>query len=191
VLVPACVLMPLVWLALLLAAPAAAFGVPASGLTYALGSIICHQRPDRSFDLFAAQMPVCARCVGLYAGAATGAFMAVVVGWRWTPSACSDQGRGTGRCRAALLAAAVPTVAIWVVEGIGMAAPSNLVRAVAALPPGAVVAWIVIDAARGSETVISGTHRRVTLTCQRALPFVSRQSPLAGWRSIFWRAPRA
>jgi hypothetical protein len=29
-----------------------------------------------------------------------------------------------------------------------MAAPSNLVRAVAALPLGAAVAWVVIDAAR-------------------------------------------
>jgi len=164
VLVPACVLMPLVWLALLLAAPATAFGVPASALTYALGSIICHQRPERSFDLFAAQMPVCARCVGLYAGAAAGAFMSRVAGWRWRPSAGSEPRRRTDRWRAALLAAAVPTAATWMVEAIGMAAPSNLARAVAALPLGAAVAWLVVDAARGSETVISGTHRRVTLT---------------------------
>jgi len=138
--VAACVLMPLVWLALLVAAPAAAFGVPASGFAYALGSLICHQRPERSFDLFAAQMPVCARCIGLYVGAATGAVMTIVAGLRWKPSA--------GRWRAALLVAAVPTAATWVAETIGMAAPSNLVRAVAALPLGAAVAWVVIDAAR-------------------------------------------
>jgi len=30
----------------------------AAGL-YAVGSQICHQRPERSFHLFAAQLPVC------------------------------------------------------------------------------------------------------------------------------------
>jgi hypothetical protein len=40
---------------------------------YALGSAICHQRDERSFHLFAEQFPVCARCTGLYAGAAIAA----------------------------------------------------------------------------------------------------------------------
>src|SRR3989442_14005492 len=97
--------MRLVWLALLVAAPAAAFGVPASGFAYALGSLICHQRPERSFDVFAAQMPVCARCIGLYVGAATGAVMTIVAGFWWGPS----PGRwGGGRLLAALPAAAAP-----------------------------------------------------------------------------------
>ena len=34
---------------------------------YQLGSLICHQRPERSFHLAGVQMPVCARCFGLYA----------------------------------------------------------------------------------------------------------------------------
>jgi uncharacterized membrane protein len=144
--------MPLVWLALLLAAPAAAFGVPVSGLTYALGSLICHQRPERSFDLFAAQMPVCARCAGLYAGAAIGAALTVVAGWRWTSSIV--------RWRAVLLAAALPTVATWTGEALGMAAASNMARAVAAVPLGAAVAWVVIDAARAPAP----QRQRVTWT---------------------------
>jgi uncharacterized membrane protein len=37
---------------------------------YSLGSVVCHQRPERSFHLWAAQMPVCARCTGIYVGAA-------------------------------------------------------------------------------------------------------------------------
>jgi len=145
--------MPLAWLALIVAAPAAAFGVPTSGLIYALGSLICHQRPDRSFDLFGAQMPVCARCAGIYAGAAIGAVLMIVVGWRREPSA--------RRWRMALLAAAVPTAASWLIEVVGMTAPSNLARSAAALPLGATVAWVIIDAARQPGRA---SMARVTLT---------------------------
>ena len=56
------------WLALLILGPT--LPVPLAGALYALGSHICHQRPERSFHLFAAQLPVCARCLGIYAGAA-------------------------------------------------------------------------------------------------------------------------
>jgi uncharacterized membrane protein len=140
---PACVLMTFVWLALLLAAPVSALGVPASGLTYALGSLICHQRPERSFHVSAAQVPVCARCAGLYAGAAIGSVLAMVAGRRSNPSMY--------RWRTVLLAAAVPTAATWIAEAAGVAAPWNAVRAVAALPLGTAVAWVVVDAARGAR----------------------------------------
>src|SRR3989442_2697765 len=110
-LVAACVLMPLVWLALLVAAPAAAFGVPASGFAYALGSLICHQRPERSFDLFAAQMPVCARCIGLYVGAATGAVMTIVAGVGWEPPA--GAGGGGPLLGAVPPAGALGAAAVW------------------------------------------------------------------------------
>ena len=43
---------------------------------YGVGSLICHQRLERSFVVFGAQMPVCARCAGLYAGAAMAALVA-------------------------------------------------------------------------------------------------------------------
>ncbi len=48
---------------------------PASVLilgVYGVGSLICHQLPERSYHLWAAQMPVCARCAGIYFGAACG-----------------------------------------------------------------------------------------------------------------------
>src|SRR3954451_16842570 len=37
---------------------------------YSAGRIICHQLPVRSFHLWGAALPVCARCTGIYAGAA-------------------------------------------------------------------------------------------------------------------------
>jgi uncharacterized membrane protein len=40
---------------------------------YGIGSLICHQLPERSFRLWTAQMPVCARCAGIYFGAAIAA----------------------------------------------------------------------------------------------------------------------
>ena len=36
-------------------------------------SLVCHQRPERSIALFGGHVAVCARCLGLYLGAAIGA----------------------------------------------------------------------------------------------------------------------
>src|SRR4051794_16866562 len=64
------------WPLLLVAAPyaasrahATAFSTALIALVYGIGSVICHQRPERSLSLWHAQMPVCARCTGIYAGA--------------------------------------------------------------------------------------------------------------------------
>ena len=35
-------------------------------------ALVCHQRPERSFVLFGAPVAVCARCLGIYLGAAIG-----------------------------------------------------------------------------------------------------------------------
>src|SRR5258708_27186713 len=40
---------------------------------YAVGSLVCHQLPARSFHLWSVPLPVCARCTGIYAGAAIAA----------------------------------------------------------------------------------------------------------------------
>ncbi len=45
---------------------------------YAIGSLICHQRPERSFHLAGVQLPVCARCLGVYAGVALTSLIAVI-----------------------------------------------------------------------------------------------------------------
>jgi hypothetical protein len=73
------------WAAML---PAAAFAAsrpaPASAwygfafVVYGAGSVLCHQLPARSFHLWATQLPVCARCTGIYAGGAIAAVVSVV-----------------------------------------------------------------------------------------------------------------
>lgn len=35
-------------------------------------ALVCHQRPERSFWMFGGQVAVCARCLGIYCGAALG-----------------------------------------------------------------------------------------------------------------------
>ena len=117
----------------------------ASAATYLLGSLICHQRPDRSFRPWGVQMPVCARCAGLYLGAAVGTLLAGVR---------RPAGRGTARTalraiRMMVLAAAVPTGATWLGEAVGWLVFSGGVRAAAAVPLGAAVTWVVSLVIRG------------------------------------------
>src|SRR6266540_2695250 len=50
-----------------------------SAAIYGVGSLVCHQRPERSFHIWGAQLPVCARCAGIYAGAAVAAVAAALV----------------------------------------------------------------------------------------------------------------
>ena len=70
------------WAVLLPLAPfAASQPAPAPlwyGLAFAVygaGSFICHQLPARSFHTWSAQWPVCARCTGIYFGAAVAAMV--------------------------------------------------------------------------------------------------------------------
>ncbi len=71
------------WLLLVLLTPVAlardiggrTAAVAAAG-TYLIGGVVCHQRPERSFHLHGVQMPVCARCAGLYLGAGLGVLAA-------------------------------------------------------------------------------------------------------------------
>src|SRR5438105_11180095 len=101
-------------LAPLLAAPLAA-------ALYAVGAQICHQRPDRSFHLFAAQLPVCARCLGIYAGAALGSLLALGARTRQALDAMSP--------RLLLVGGVMPTALTLVLEWTGAWATSNSARA--------------------------------------------------------------
>jgi uncharacterized membrane protein len=98
------------------------------------GAFICHQRPERSFVLDGRQMPVCARCTGLYAGAALAVPFALIA----AASIASN------RARRIVLVASLPTAITWSLEFAGVAHFSNALRFAAALPLGAAAAWLVL-----------------------------------------------
>jgi uncharacterized membrane protein len=101
---------------------------------YEAGSRICHQRPERSFHVSGVQLPVCARCFGLYLAAALGAAAALAAG------------RGSGGTgRAAIAFAALPLLASVGPEWVGVVEGTNVTRFLSALPFGAVVAWVLIS----------------------------------------------
>ena len=85
-------------------------------------------------------MPVCARCTGIYAGAAVTAIVATVRTLR-PPSA--DTWVGPYDKRTALVLAGLPTILTLVYEWTTGQTPANWIRAAAGVPIGVVVAWIV------------------------------------------------
>ena len=136
----------ILWLAAILAAPlaiASSRGVLSIGAacTYAAGSRICHQRPERCFSIRGRPMPVCARCTGLYAGAAIAGPLGLLLASAWS----------SRRARLAVTLAALPTIVSWGLEYAGMAHPSNAARALLALPLGFVVAWLVVGVVAGDR----------------------------------------
>ena len=46
--------------------------LPLGMVIYRGFSLVCHQHPERSFVIFGAPVAVCARCLGIYLGAAAG-----------------------------------------------------------------------------------------------------------------------
>ena len=169
--------MSIAWAVLLPLAPfAASQPAPAPlwyGLAFAVygaGSFICHQLPARSFHSWSAQWPVCARCTGIYFGAAVVAVVAMVrlplsplrgfggprkpdttyetVSSRYVGSGFSRTGGSTSRTRMLLVLAALPTAVTLIYEWTTGNTPSNAIRALAGAPLGAAVALIVIEALR-------------------------------------------
>jgi uncharacterized membrane protein len=132
------------WCVVILAAPYGLTStnssvVSAAAVVYSAAGIICHQRATRSFHLGGAQLPVCARCAGLYFSGAVGAMVAWLISGRLTAPI------GTRRV---LLVAAIPTALSVAIEFLGFASPSNFIRAVCALPLGASAAWIFVRSLR-------------------------------------------
>lgn len=100
---------------------------------YGVGRLICHQLPDRSFFLDGQQLPVCARCTGLYVSGVAGvlgwAMFKTARGWR----ACELQPRAA---LALVAGAALPTAISYVTGVTGVWDGSNLTRALLAVPLG-------------------------------------------------------
>ena len=114
-----------------------AFGI------YAAGSIVCHQLPDRSFHLWGVQMPVCARCTGIYVGGAVAAIVVYVVSAFRRTQVRLKPDSTYGRATFALLVAALPTAATLLYEWTTGQTPANAIRALAGFPLGAAVVWAI------------------------------------------------
>jgi len=123
------------WAALLPIATALRTGGPSTlaWAVYLAGSLVCHQRPERSFQLLGMPMPVCARCTGIYVA---GAVMALLVAARLV--------RGVARARGMLLLSVTPTLLTLAYEWLASGTPSNWTRALAGAPIGAAVSWVVV-----------------------------------------------
>jgi uncharacterized membrane protein len=104
---------------------------------YTIGHLICHQLPARSFHLWGAALPVCARCSGIYAAAALAALAFSV---RRGPE---DTARGIAVARRVLLLALLPTAATVLFEWTTGVMPANWIRALAGVPLGVAVAWAI------------------------------------------------
>jgi len=142
------------WAALLPIATWLATRAHASTLThlsalavYIVGAAVCHQKPERSFHLWGAQLPVCARCTGIYLGAA----LAVMLARRREPAGVQPQraalrtpAADPARVRAVMIACAIPTAATLLFEWTTGIMPANPIRFAAGLPIGAVVSWLVL-----------------------------------------------
>lgn len=114
-----------------------------------LSSRICHQRPERSFQVAGVQMPVCGRCFGLYVSGALGAVLA------WGRRRIAPD-----RTRLVLAMAAMPTAITWSSEAAGLSAFSNVSRAMAALPLGAVAGWVFVQMLRYDLSLNGQVHDR-------------------------------
>jgi uncharacterized membrane protein len=128
------------WVALLIAGPL----LPgwAGAVVYGIGSLVCHQIPERSFHLAGFQLPVCARCLGIYLGASAGAgfvWMRARSGRRLVPIMPVT-------ARRLAVAAAIPTLVTVALEFAGIWHPSNVTRAIAGVPLGGMIALVVMSA---------------------------------------------
>jgi uncharacterized membrane protein len=117
---------------------------------FSVGSVICHQLPERSFFLDGRQLPVCARCTGLYLSGAAGLAawwtIKLIRGWPAFAPRNTSGGATARQARwaiALLLVAAMPTVVSYLTGVFGVWDGSNLTRAMLAVPLGVVAGAVV------------------------------------------------
>jgi uncharacterized membrane protein len=109
-------------------------------VVYGVGGVVCHQLPERSFYLWGRQLPVCARCTGIYAGAAIAA-IGYVVG---RPLRWASDGKRSRPLKTLALLASLPTILTLLYEWTTGVTPSNAVRAAAGFVLGVTLSWLVV-----------------------------------------------
>ncbi|HEX4346088.1 MAG TPA: DUF2085 domain-containing protein [Vicinamibacterales bacterium] len=131
----------LAWTASLVAAAYVISHAPPGSVAHALAAfeysaarLICHQRPERSFFVWDVKLPVCARCAGIYAGAACAAVFGT---------------RRIARPGLTVALAALPAVVSLVYEWTTGVTPSNLVRAATGVIAGFTVMAVLLRELRG------------------------------------------
>jgi uncharacterized membrane protein len=105
---------------------------------YAIGHVVCHQLPARSFHVWMTSLPVCARCTGIYAGAAATAIVLALM-----PRTSVEARSVRVDPKRVLLLALVPTALTLMFEWTTGVMPQHWVRAAAGVPLGAAVAWAI------------------------------------------------
>jgi hypothetical protein len=151
---------------------ASALGTALVVAVYGVGSLICHQLPERSYRWWGAQMPVCARCAGIYLGAAAAAVFSLgAQGFHSSVGSRSPERLALHRLalrrtglpglaltgpRLTLALGALPTLATLVYEWTTGQMPANWIRAASGMPLGAAGAWLVVQhALLGRAPVLS------------------------------------
>lgn len=112
-----------------------------AALAYFAGSVVCHQIAERSFFTAGRQWPVCARCAGIYLGAALG--FAAWLGLR----RLTARHLTVGFTMRVLAVAAVPTALSWGSGVLGVWDGTNAIRFALAAPLGITAGAIVAAAA--------------------------------------------
>ncbi len=104
-----------------------------AAIVFSIGSLICHQKSERSFFWDGHQFPVCARCTGVYLSGAAGAigWIALKVARRWRSIAIDPRA-----ARNLIVLAALPTAVSLATGTIGWWDGSNLTRSLLAIPLG-------------------------------------------------------
>jgi uncharacterized membrane protein len=121
-----------------------------SNAIYAAASLICHQRPERSFHIAGVPLAVCARCTGLYSGAAMGVLMLIAFsGLGRISPARVERAITPQRAKRALITLGAPTIVTVVTALLGWWDPGNTIRATLAVPLGAIAGAVVAAVAAG------------------------------------------
>jgi predicted membrane protein DUF2085 len=129
-----------------------------SSVLYAAASRICHQRPERSFHTAGVKWPVCGRCSGLYLAAPIGAVAAVMASRRRRKDVAGRLTHRVNRLpRSVVLLLAIasaPTALTLAGEWSGLIPVTTLARALAAVPLGAAIAFVIVRVASGAPRTI-------------------------------------